>query len=159
MLSAGNIQLYKWIRDLGLKNTQVKVTLPQLAYLVKRLKGQSDSTITEVLGPNIKDAINKVDLVINRTSTYDFGSSKVSAHCKKEMNQARKAYEAEVTAIARRMESCSNTTTAYKISPLQTLTAITALEIAKGKKYVPLVVKPGEGKTMIIMKITNYMCR
>lgn len=89
-----------------------------MAFLVKRLKGQSDATVTEVLGPNIKDAINKVDLVINRTSTYDFGSSKVSTHYKNEMTPARRAYEAEVKAIAKRMETCSNTITAYKYSPL-----------------------------------------
>jgi hypothetical protein len=89
-----------------------------LAYLVKRLKGQSEATITEVLGPNIKEAHNKVDLVINRTSTYDFGSTKVTAHYKKEMTQVRKAYEPEVTTIAKKMEACSNTITAYKFSPL-----------------------------------------
>ncbi len=159
MLSAVTIKLYQRIKDLGLKSKQFKVTLPQLAYLVKRLKGQSEATITEVLGPNIKEAHNKVDLVINRTSTYDFGSTKVTAHYKKEMTQVRKAYEPEVTTIAKKMEACSNTITAYKFSPLQILTTCSALQIAyTGKKYVPVVVKPGEGKTMIIMKLINYLC-
>lgn len=89
-----------------------------MAYLVKRLKGQSEATINDVLGPNIREALSKVDIVINKASTYDFGSSKVTTHYKKEMNQARKIYESDVTAIARRMEACSNAITAYKFSPL-----------------------------------------
>ena len=158
MLSVVDIQLYQRIKDLGLKTKQFKVTLPQLAYLVKRLKGQSEATVTEVLGPNLKEAHSKVDLVIDKTSTYDFGSSKVTTHYKREMSQARKAYETDVTAIAKRMETCSNAITAYKYSPLQVLTTCSALQIAySGKKYVPVVVKPGEGKTMIIMKLINYL--
>jgi len=130
MLSAVNIPLNKQIKDLGLKNKQLKVTLPQLAYLVKRLIGQNDDTISEVLGPNIKEALNKVDFVINRTSTYDFASSLVTAHYKSKMTSARKAFENDVKEIAKRMENRSNAITAYKLSPLQILTACTLLESA-----------------------------
>ena len=129
MLSAASIPLYKQIKDLGLKNKLLKVTLPQLSFLIKRLKDQSE-TIIEVLGPNIKEALNKVDLVINRTSTYDFAGSLVTAHCKNKMTSARKAFENDVKEIEKRMENRSNAITAYKLSPLQILTACTLLEFA-----------------------------
>jgi hypothetical protein len=130
MLSAFNIPLYKQIKDLGLKNKLLKVTLPQLSFLIKRLKSQSEATVTEVLGSNIKEALNKVDLVINRTSTYDFAGSLVTAHCKNKMTSARKAFENDVKEIEKRMENRSNAITAYKLSPLQILTACTLLEFA-----------------------------